>query len=288
MQTSLTLRFIECVNLVKESEKIPSTRQFSKLIDVHPQCISDIVTGKREANADIISKIVEQFNINANYIFTGKGKPFYSEESEVAQTKSDPVLAVVTNDTGSERIVHVPYAAQAGYVDQFQDPVYMQDLPSFSLPDQRFNTGTYRCFEISGDSMEPTIFSGEKVVCSFVEPNLWLSNIKNNYVYVLITKTGVVIKRVINNLASDAELLIKSDNSFYDCYNMEAADIKEVWLVTHKISPFMPSPSNIRNALHMEVDNLRLTIADQGKMILSLNSTIEKMLKQNRQLSTRY
>jgi len=290
MQTKLTERFIECMNLIKESHHIPSTRQFSKLIDVHPQCISDVITGKREANADLISRVVLNFNVNANYIFSGNGNPISSLEEEViTETKSsEPVLAVVSNNKGAERIAYVPYAAQAGYASQFHDPIFMQNLPSFSLPDRRFQTGTHRCFEVSGDSMEPTVFAGEQVVCSFVESDLWITNVKSNYVYVIITTNGMIIKRVVNNIAANGHLEIKSDNSFYDGYKIAINDVKEIWLVTHKISPFMPSPSNIRNALHKEVDNLRLTISDQGKMIQSLNTTIEKMLKQNRQMSVRY
>ncbi len=290
MQTQLTERFILCMNLIKENNNIPSNRQFSKLIDTHPQCISDVMTGKREANADLISKLVEIFEINANYIFTGKGEPFMDQTDEVSvpEKSPEPIITVVTDANGSERIVFVPYAAQAGYPNQFHDPVYMQNLPTFNLPDVRFQTGTHRCFEVSGDSMEPTIFAGEQVVCSFVEQDNWYNSIKSNYVYVIVSQSGIIIKRVVNNISTDQELLIRSDNSFYDAFTIPVEDVKEVWLVTHKISPFMPSPSNIRNALHMEVDNLRMTISDQGKMIQSLNSTIEKMLKQNRQLSVRY
>ena len=83
MQTQLTERFISCMNLIKENNDIPSTRQFSKLIDTHPQCISDVITGKREANAVLISKLVEIFEVNANYIFTGKGEPFMDDTAEV-------------------------------------------------------------------------------------------------------------------------------------------------------------------------------------------------------------
>ncbi len=288
MNGTVTERFIECVNLIKEQENIPSSGQFAKLLDLHPQCLSDIKTGKRKVNADLIGKMVHNFNINANYLFTGSGDHFSADaEAPAAPIVQEQIITVVTDNQGSERIVHVPYAAQAGYVDQFHDPIYMQELPAFSLPDQRFSTGTHRCFDVSGDSMEPTIFSGEKVVCSYVEQDLWKTNIRNNYVYVVVTDSGIVLKRVVNNLNTNGELIIKSDNSFYDLFSLPITSIREVWLVTHKISPFMPSPSNIRNALHKEVDNLRVTIADQGKMILSLNSTIEKMLKQNRQLSVR-
>jgi len=290
MQSKLTERFIECMNLVKKNNSIPSTRQLASTINVHPQCLSDISTGKRSFNTDIMRKFADVYPVDCNYIMTGKGQPMFDLNPQPA-TNADGIIAVVTDESGNERIVHVPYAAHAGYVDQFLDPVYLKDLPTFSLPDTRFSSGTHRCFEVAGDSMEPSLFTNEKVVCSFIEPENWKGNIRNNYVYVLVTETGIIIKRVLNNIKSQNEILIKSDNTFYDAYAMPVSELKEVWQVTYKISPFMPSPSNIRNALHKEVDILRTTINEQSKMIQSLNSTIEKLLKQNRQnrhVSSRY
>ena len=81
--------------------------------------------------------------------------------------------------------------------------------------------------------------------------------------------------------------MLISDNSYYQPYSMELVNIIEIWKVTHKISDFMPSPRNIRNAFHTEVDLLKETIADQSKLIRSLNSTVEKLLKQNRSSYTR-
>jgi len=287
MQTQLTERVIECVELIKETQQIPSTRKFSKMIEVHPQCISDIMTGKREANADLISKLVATFNVNANYLFSGHGSPLVSTDNN-SNDNSSPIVTVVTTSEGNERIVHVPQAAHAGYVDQFNDPLFMQQLPSFSLPDPRFSRGTYRCFDVCGDSMEPTLYTGDKVICSYVEPEYWMTAIKNNYVYVLITDSGIIVKRVLNRLKESQELLLLSDNNYYDPYTLQAESLKEVWVLTQKISPFLPSPNNIRNALHTEIDHLRTTIADQGRLIMSLNKTIEKMLKQNRQVSARF
>lgn len=295
MQKPLTFRFIECLNFLKSSKKVPSTRQFSKTIGVHPQCISDIITGKRDVNSDIISKAIESYNMCATYLFTGKGEAFSSEVAlPISQPKdqpqpAQPVIALITDKSGNERIVHVPYAAQAGYADQLNDPVFLQDLPTFTLPDPRFTSGSYRCFDITGDSMEPSIFANEKVVCEFVEPAHWIS-LKSNYVYVVIMNSGIVIKRVINNLKETQEFILKSDNNFYNNIYKHASEVKEIWQVTHKISAFMPSPTNIRNGLYQEMDNLRTTISDQGQIIQSLNTTIEKLLKQNRKetVSSRY
>ena len=282
MQNKISARFIECVQALKETKRIPSTRQFAISIDFHPQCISDVMTGKRPVNTDMISRSVEQYDLNPSYLFSGVGSKFAKEKSINTKQPSNPILSVVTNEAGEERIVHVPVSAQAGYGQQLHDPVFLRELPTFTLPDHQFQRGSYRCFDISGDSMEPTLFSGDKVVCSFIEPDKYYSALRDNYVYVVISKSGVVIKRIENNLKANGHLTLISDNSYYGNYEIELKDIAEIWMVTLKISAFMPSPRHIRNALHQEVDILKDTITDQSRMIKSLNATVEKLLKQNR------
>jgi phage repressor protein C with HTH and peptisase S24 domain len=282
MQNKISERFIACVKLLKERKNIPSIRQFAISIDLHPQCISDVMTGKRDVNTDMIAKCVEQFDFNPVFLFTGEGNMFSSESNSAITAHPNPILSVVTDNKGNERIVHVPVAAQAGYGHQLHDPIFLSELPSFTLPDDRFKQGSFRCFDISGDSMEPTLFSGDKIVCSFVDPDDYYTALRDNYVYVVITKSGVVVKRIKNTLKKDGHISLFSDNSYYDRYQIELDDISEIWLVTLKISHFMPSPRHIRNALHQEVDILKDTITDQSRMIKSLNSTVEKLLKQNR------
>lgn len=282
MQEHVSARFLECLDVLKKENKIRSTRQFALSLDIHPQCISDVSTGKRTVNNEMITKSVAQYNFNPTYLFTGKGSKFNNENETFDLLPVDPVITVVTDDEGLEKIVHVPISAQAGYGNHIHDPKYFNDLPSFTLPGEIFKNGTYRCFDVSGDSMEPTLFSGDKVVCSFVESDHYFNCIRDNYVYIIVTNNSIYVKRVNNLLKKKGVLLISSDNKYYETFEIELVDIKEVWKVTHKISTFMPSPSNIRNALHTEVDSLKNIIADQSRMIKSLNATVEKLLKQNR------
>jgi hypothetical protein len=61
-----------------------------------------------------------------------------------------------------------------------------------------------------------------------------------------------------------------------------ANEIKEIWHVEVKISPYLPSPNNIRHAFHEEMDDMKKIIDQQSRSILVLNQTVEKLLKQNR------
>lgn len=287
MHSQVSERFIDCIKVLKKEGDIRSYRQFAISIDIHPQCISDVITGKREVSVDMIAKSLEHHNINPNYLYTGKGSMILDENETSVIPPVDPVITIVTDPGGNEKIVYVPVAAQAGYGQSLHDPEYIRKLPSFSLPGASFQHGTFRCFDVVGDSMEPTIFAGEKLICSFVEKEDYFRGIKDNYVYIIITRSGVVVKRVENLLKQNRQLMLVSDNTYYQAYALDIEDVSEVWKVTHKISDFMPSPRNIRNAFHTEVDLLKETISDQSKLIRSLNATVEKLLKQNRSSYTR-
>ena len=274
MKSIITQRFINCHNKLKENNSIRSSRQFAISLDYLPQSLSEILKGRRDVTIELLRKTVEHYKANPVYLYTGEGPMFMTEEDH----KSFRVLTIVTNTQEDERIVHVPVPAQAGYAGEQVDPSFVQDLPTFSLPDYKYKVGTHRSFDVSGDSMEPTLFEGDKVVCNFLEPTLWESAVKDNYVYVIITRADVMVKRVNNLLRTEKQLEIISDNAFYEPSRINLGDIREMWYVRAKISPFLPSPQNIRNYLLDEVRELKQTIAAQNKLLANLSDSVEKMM----------
>lgn len=274
MKSIVTQRFINCHDKLKEENRIRSSRQFALSLDYLPQSLSEILKGRRDVTIELIRKSVEEYKLNPVYLYTGEGPMFMSEEDH----KSFRVLTIVTNGQEDERIVHVPVPAQAGYAGEQVDPTFIQDLPTFTLPDYKYKVGTHRSFDVSGDSMEPTLFEGDKVICSFLEPTLWESAIKDNYVYVIITRADVMVKRVNNFLRDEKQLEVISDNTFYETSRINLGDIREIWYVRAKISPFLPSPQNIRNYLLDEIRELKQIIAAQGNLLSNLNASVEKIM----------
>ena len=275
MNSIVTQRFIKCHDKLREENRVRSSRQFALSLEYLPQSLSEILKGRRDVTIELLRKSVELYKINPVYLYTGEGPMFMSEEDH----KSFRVLTIVTNVQDDERIVHVPVPAQAGYSGEMTDPTFIQDLPTFTLPDYKYKVGTHRSFDVAGDSMEPTLFEGDKVVCSYLEPTLWESSIKDNYVYVVVTRGDVVVKRVQNQLKEGKRLRVLSDNNFYEPYFVNVGDIREIWYVRAKISPFLPSPQNIKNYLQDEINSLKDTINNQTQLIENLNLTLEKMLQ---------
>ncbi len=271
MNSVVTQRFIKCHDKLRDDNRVRSSRQFAVMLDYLPQSLSEILKGRRDVTIELLRKAVEKYKISPNYLLTGEGPMFLTEEDH----KDFRILTVMTNSQDDERIVHVPIPAQAGYVSELSNPVFVQELPSYTLPDYKYKVGTHRSFDVAGDSMEPTLFEGDKVVCSFLEPTLWETGIKDNYVYVVITRADVVVKRVFNRIKEERCLELGSDNSFYDNYRIPLGDVREIWYVRAKISPFLPSPQNLKNHLQNEIKELSQTIAQQSRLIEELKQTLK-------------
>jgi phage repressor protein C with HTH and peptisase S24 domain len=273
MNSVVTDRFVKCHDRLREDGLVKSSRQFALTLGYLPQSLSEILKGRRDVTIELLRKAIEVYNFNPNYIFTGEGTMFINPEDN----KGFRLLPIITDKENEERIVHVPVPAQAGYAGERLDTVFFQELPTYSLPDYKYRVGTHRSFDVSGDSMEPTLFEGDKVVCSYVEPNFWENSVRDNFVYVVVTRGDVLIKRVFNKIRENRSIELHSDNDFYQPYQIAVSDVRELWYVRAKISPFLPSPSNIQNLVRNEVRELKHIIQNQSKLIENLNLTIEKL-----------
>ncbi len=271
----VTERFVRCVETLKEQNRIKSVRQFALSVDYHPQNLNDIMRGKRDVTIELIKNSIETYHFNPHFIFTGAGEMFIEDEWEAKNNQG-------TAHESLEKILYIPRAAHAGYTDQFNDPIYQEDLISFSLPDYKFQHGNYRCFDVEGDSMEPSLFAGDKVVCSSIDSSSFYNSVRDNLVYVVVLEGSIIVKRVKNNIRKNGTLEMISDNNYYDPYTIPVKDIREIWHVDVKISPFLPTPNHVRNSISAEMDKMKETIDSQSRSIQLLNQTIEKLLDQQK------
>jgi len=237
MNNIVTQRFVQCVQQLIDDHKVKSMRQFALSLEYLPQGMSEMVNGRRDVTIELLRKAVEKYDINSDFVFSGRGKKFLRDENPDFR-----VLSIVTDASDKEYIVHVPVAAQAGYTDQFINPEFIKELPSYNLPYDNIRGESYRSFDIDGSSMEPTLQHGDKVVCSFIEPQYWKQAIKDGQVYVIITSDSVVVKRVINRIRTRQCLDLVSDNSAYPIAELPVQEIREVWWVRLRITPYLDRP----------------------------------------------
>ncbi len=128
-------------------------------------------------------------------------------------------------------IPFVPVKAAAGYLAGYADPEFIDELNTFTLP--MLTGGTYRAFEIVGDSMLPTP-SGSVIVGEKVND---LEEVKNDTPCIVISRSeGIVYKRVQKNGRQRNKLTLVSDNPAFHPYTVSTEEVIEMWQAQMVIS----------------------------------------------------
>ncbi|GLB53621.1 hypothetical protein NBRC110019_26620 [Neptunitalea chrysea] len=169
------------------------------------------------------------------------------------------LFPISVNDANEEMIEIVPIEASAGYLNGYDDPEYIEALQRFNLP--FLTTGTYRAFPIKGDSMLP-VKPGSFIIGKFVEN---ITDLKNGKTYIILTKDdGLVYKRVYNHINDKGSLLLVSDNTAYEPYEVAVEKVLELWEFSccihtqefDKDELKLSSISQIVSKLQLEIESL--------------------------------
>ncbi len=128
------------------------------------------------------------------------------------------------NASERNEITFVPVKAAAGYLAGYDDPEFIDELNTFTLP--MLGHGSFRAFEIIGDSMLPTP-SGSVIIGSKLEN---VEDVKTSHTYIVVSRQeGIVYKRIERTGRSKAMLTLVSDNQHYPPYTVDLDDVAEIW-----------------------------------------------------------
>jgi len=157
-------------------------------------------------------------------------------------------------------ITFVPAKAAAGYLAGYADSEFIDELNTFTLP--MLSGGSYRAFEIIGDSMMPTP-SGSIIVGEKIEN---LDDAKTNMPYIIVSKLeGIVYKRVVKSNRNKNKLTLVSDNPSYQPYQINASDVLEMWQAQAVVSKVTTQQRWDVNSLANLVNNLQDQISTMKK-----------------------
>ncbi|MCC9135211.1 XRE family transcriptional regulator [Pontibacter silvestris] len=236
--------------------------QLAEKLDIKRSLIGAYEEGRAEPKLSTLVNIARLFDISLDDLITldlSEEKYAGSKGMKPSRGNSLRVLAITVDDEQKENIELVPYKASAGYLNGYADPEFIEELPRFRLP-MLGNTGTFRAFEISGDSMLP-IASGTVIVGRFIEE--W-SSIKDGTPCIIVSqKEGVVFKRIYNKIQEAAVLRLHSDNPVYSPYELNVEDVLEIWEAKSYISSTFPIAD-------LSLDKLSSIVLDLQKEVLKL------------------
>ena len=209
-------------------KKGATQNQIANAIGITRSALADYENGKSEPKASILNRLAKQFDINVHDLLnTDIDTPLFrnsSKELKSLHNRDIRVVAITVQENQKQNIEFVPITAIAGYAKSFHNPEYLKELTHFSLPN--LPEGTFRAFEINGDSMLP-ITDGSIVIGKYVTHS---SEIESGKKYIFILRDdGVVFKRVINEVSQNKGLILMSDNPEYSPYSIKITDVLEAW-----------------------------------------------------------
>ena len=143
------------------------------------------------------------------------------------------------------RVPLVAIKAQAGYIKGYEQVDFIDGLEQYSLPPGINPTGAvWRYFEIDGDSMEPSLSAGDVVLATMVPVEDW-HDIKNFFVYIILTNDQLLIKRLYRK--SNTEWVMVSDNEeTYPQVLLKVEDVKQLWLFRRQIRSRLLPPKEFK------------------------------------------
>lgn len=220
-----------------------SQDQFAAIAGITRSSYGQIELGKHNIGIEGLAAISDHFNKPIEWLLFGIDSSSVAKEPPSVYVRNSIKPFPVTVDaSGKERITLVDVKAAAGYPHLHSEVSFFKNLPTFTLPGYEFQQATFRCFEVQGDSMQRTIYHGDWIIAQYVDD--FIDNIRDGMVYVLVTKTDVFVKRLLNRVKQRGKVVLQSDNKSYPTVEIPAEDVQEVWIAKRKLSALFINPDH--------------------------------------------
>jgi phage repressor protein C with HTH and peptisase S24 domain len=188
---------------------------FSESIGIKYRTIQNYLSGERTVGTDFLTAISEQMGVSATWILTGIGPKFVSDEqtgspSPVEQSPSGGFDPIPRFD--------VEASAGTGSLVAGEEPLGVYTFRKSWLDRRALKQENLAVITVKGDSMEPDLFDGDRIVIDRSHTQL-----DDGSIYAVHFSDGLFVKR-IQRLPGDRILLISS-NSRYSQINLDRTDL---------------------------------------------------------------
>lgn len=221
-----------------------------------PQKLYKLVQNKSKPGYETLMDILDHYpQLSSEWLMRGEGPMLHSDApvtrasapvAEVPVEKTNPApsytgfpKAVTVNENGEEQTSVVTGKVEAGYLLARNPEEMMAELETISVPGLRGKS--YRAFEVSGNSMQPTLSPGDLVIASYTER---LDLIQPKHVYVVVANDRLMVKRLRGPVKRNEPLELLSDNRFYDPFILPQEDLRELWQVRGVFTRSVPANAN--------------------------------------------
>ncbi len=241
--------------------------QLAQKIGIKRSLVGAYEEGRADPRLNNLLKMSDLFNVSVDTLISRDISSMDPDKVKTLEKEAKTrILSITVDPDGDENIELIPQKASAGYLNGYADPAYLEELPKFKLPFLPAG-GTYRAFEISGDSMLP-LEQGTIIIGRYVES---VTDLKNKRTYILLTSTeGIVYKRVQIDHLNENRLLLISDNKNYSPYEVKGEEVLEIWEAIMYISGNFPETSLEDKS---DLEELKIMVMNLQQEMLRLRNT---------------
>lgn len=177
-------------------------------LDLSNGYFNKIKTGKIKEPSKLVLSLKRK-GLNPDYFLTGEGSPELSSNTAASIKGGVKELHEVVNGKLIPFLAQVASAGNGTELHEYEDTVGLICLPEIVAK------GQLRALKVKGDSMEPTLRSGDIVVCDM---NGW----QGDGLYVLRDENSVYVKRV-RRIRGGLEII--SDNEAYKPWSCPSEEL---------------------------------------------------------------
>ena len=202
--------------------------EMAEIIGISLSTYTGLEKGKATLTERNKMMIIDKLNVNPIWFETGEGEMLKSNF-----TQSD-VRNVDTKTMNWIQIPFIPVHARATIAETFETEIHeLSTLTIPRLPGINYENG--KVFEVDGDSMDPTLITGEQVFCEYVDPADW--KYITGPVVVAFGNNLIVVKRIKENNLSNGELTLWSDNEMGGKFTLhtEQDQIRRMYKVRYTV-----------------------------------------------------
>jgi transcriptional regulator with XRE-family HTH domain len=175
-------------------------KELAEKLDVAPNTISQIVNGHRYPSVELLEKIAEALGISLPEFFSCR-------DDALPDIEFVPLVKAVPR-------------AGTGGLETDGDYVGLYSFHASFLLRKQGTAETMRLFRVAGDSMEPTLFSGDMIMVNTGEA---ARHVQTGMVYLVRLGDELMVKRLENRPGN--MLLIRSDNASYQDIPVNKAEV---------------------------------------------------------------
>lgn len=180
-----------------------SKSELARIAGVSPSSVSDWLSGKSKGlRANVAIKIAKHFRISTSWLATGIGLP---EQEEIAAIDDDDNLD--NHKYVQIKEYKITFAGGPGTepdIEELEESVPIPYRLSW-FQERHINPAHCKRFEVSGTSMEPLLYAGDKITVDMND-----TTIQSGHVYALHIDGELRVKKLIKQI--NGNLILRSVN----------------------------------------------------------------------------